>query len=315
MKSVGHVEYDLPLDGRWPREQAAGILKLRLTALFDLKLVDRAITPEFFDMELCGIYDRGGKDHCSHLLRFRVLQNVASLVPTAQASPPGETRFSTPKPEVLQQLIAAQFRRPKPSWLPRVTNYDPTVRRVRRVNDEGFFRKHGLIEIHVAGSFLESRPLPSRTSIGLFAWDGVGLHYLNHKRPENFEFVLRHEGRSLDEAEPYALAEIVAEALLRTDNCTHVVLRTPDDIETALWVSYELNEAEFSRVSQIIRPPVLRGNPSDGWRLEFWTLHGWMHEKRTLSRQEYGFSPTFSVTHRDQTISTSIFACISQVVY
>ena len=96
---------------------------------------------------------------------------------------------------------------------------------------------------------------------------------------------------------------------------THVVLRTPDDIETALWVTCELNEAEFSRVSTLIRPPVLTGHSGAGWLLKLWTLHGWMHEKRTLCRHEYTFSPNFSITHGQQTISKSIFSTIVPVVY
>jgi hypothetical protein len=314
MKSLGHVEYDLPLDGQWPDADTAATLNLRLTALFDLKLQDQAVVAEFFDLQLCHVLsDRPGTDRRSRIMRFRILQTFTSSAPTKQSRE--EIGVPMPDRELLQRLIAEQFTRPMPRWLPRLTNYDPTVCDVRPVEDEGFFQKHALLEVQVEGSFLEWHPLPSATSGGLFAWDGNDLLYLNRGYQQNLEFVLRSEARPLSEADPYALAAILAEALLRVGNDAHVALRTPDDMETALWVPYELNEAEFSRVSKLIRPPVLTGNSGAGWLLRFWTLHGWMHKKRTVSWHECAFSPSFSMTRRQQLISKSIFSTISDVVY
>jgi hypothetical protein len=228
---------------------------------------------------------------------------------------PAEISGLIPDRDLLQKLIAEQFKRPKRRLLPNLTNYDATVLDVERVDDAGFFQTHVVLRVRVEGSFLEWHPLPSLSSIGLFAWDGMRLRYLNRKHPENFELVLRAEGRPLHEAEPYALAAIVTEALLAVGNDRHVVLRTPDDIETALWVTYELNAAEFGRISQLIRPPVLAADSGAGWSLQFWSLHGWMHEKRTLSWHEYTFSPTYSIAHRQRTVSTSVFSTIVGVIY
>ena len=310
LKSVGQVEYDLPLEGQWPENEAARNSNLRLAALFDLKLLGQEIAAQFFGLQLCIVgLDWSGTDG-----RFRFgrtnLQTFAPIAPTSQ--PPG---VPVPDRDVLQQLIAEQFTRPKPRWLPRLTNYDPTVCDVRPVEDEGFFQKHALLEVQVEGSFLEWHPLPSATSGGLFAWDGNDLLYLNRGHKRNLELVLQSEARPLNEADPHALAGILAEALLRVGNADHVVLRTPDDLETALGVPYALDEAEFSRVSKLIRPPVLTGDSGAGWLLTFWTLHGWMHEKRTVSWHECAFSPSFSMTHRQQVISKSIFSAIIGVVY
>jgi hypothetical protein len=316
MKSLGHVEYDLPLAGQWPEKQAAGSSNLRLTALFDLKLLGKEIATEFFDLQLCSVRpDRSATDCRFRLMRFRNLQTYGPIAPTMQRASLVENRVPVPDQDMLKPLIAEQFERPKPRWLPRLTNYDPTVCAVRPVDDQGFFQKHALLEVEVEGSFLEWHPLPSATSGGLFAWDGKDLLYLNRGHQQNFEFVLRSEARPLHQADPYALAAVLAEALLRVGNDDHVVLRTPDDMETALWVSYELDEAEFSRVSKLIRPPVITGDSGAGWLLRFWTLHGWMHEKRTVSWHECAFSPSFSITHRQHVVSRSIFSTILGVVY
>src|ERR1700688_547376 len=157
------------------------------------------------------------------LLRMRILLTFTPIEPTRQSLSPEE--FSVPPPDraVLQDLIAEQFKRPKPRWLPRLTNYDPTVLDVIPVADGGFFQKHSLLEVHVEGSFLEGRPRPGHTSFGLFAWDGIDLRYLNRRYPQNFELVLRTEARLLNGADPYVLAAIAAEAVLAAGNDTHVV--------------------------------------------------------------------------------------------
>jgi hypothetical protein len=316
MKSLGHVEYDLPLDGQWPEKQPAGSSNLRLTALFDLRLLGEEIATEFFDLQLCSVRpDQSATDRRFRLMRFRNLQTYGPIAPNRPRASLEENSVPMPDRDVLEPLIAEQFQRPKPRWLPRLTNYDPTVCAVRPVDDQGFFQKHALLKVGVEGSFLEWHPLPSATSYGLFAWDGSDLLYLNRGHQQNFEFVLRSEARPLHEADPHALAVILAEALLRVGNDDHVVLRTPDDMETALWVSYELNEAEFGRVSKLIRPALLTGDSAAGWLLRFWTLHGWMHEKRTVSRHECAFSPSFSMTHREHVVSTSIFSTILSVRY
>jgi hypothetical protein len=264
---VGTVRYELALEGSWSAGVGAADWDARLTAVFWLQPLECD-----HSLELAGIY-------------------LSALNPTT-----------------LRGLIAQQFPRPAPRWLPRLTNYDPTVCSIHVMDDRGLLQKHILVEVRVEGSFLDQHMLPSSSSFGLFAWDRSNLRYLNRGNWHNLELVLAAEAHPLDVVDPYVLAELCAQGPLVVHGGTHKVLRTPEDMKPKQTsVTYKLNEPEFERVSALVHAPRLTGNPQCGWLLRFWTMHGWMHEKKALTCQEVQFSTDFTIQHREQVLSTSIF--------
>jgi hypothetical protein len=227
-----------------------------------------------------------------------------------------------PDTAVLQGLIARHFKRPEPSWLSRFTGndstierYDPTIEEVRRVEDGGFFRRHSIFWVRVRGSFLEASWLPSLSSSGIFAFDGISLSYLNHTHPDDLQQVLAVEGRPLDQADPYHLASLFAEAILRRDDHDHVVLRSPDMLIQYEKRRYQLDQREFIRCVEAIKSPSVASDSRGGWLMSFVTLHGWMHEKETLARQEVWISANFSIRHQEAILSRKIFSRLPRVRY
>jgi hypothetical protein len=177
------------------------------------------------------------------------------------------TRGSPPRfPELasdwslLQTLIAEQCRRPGPSWLPHLTNDDPTIWGVRPLDDGAFFRNRVLFTASVKGTFLAHRHHPHGGSFGNFAYDGVNLQYLDHRPYQALSELLRTEGRSLNEGDPARLAEVAA-TVLRLGR----VLQTVDD-------SGPLCGTELSRVSRLMKPPEIAGDRESGWSLRFWSM-------------------------------------------
>jgi hypothetical protein len=227
-----------------------------------------------------------------------------------------------PDKVVLQGLIATRFKRPERSWLSRFTGYDPTIERydptveeVRPVDDGGFFRRHSIFWVWVRGWFLEASWLPSLSSSGMFAFDGMSLSYLNHTDPENLQRVLAVEGRPLDQADAYLLASIFAEAILLRDNHDHVVLRSPDMLIHYEKRGYQLDQREFIRCVDQIKSPSVASDSQGGWLMSFLTLHGWMHKKETLARQEVRISANFSIRHQEAILSRKIFSRVPRLRY
>lgn len=229
--------------------------------------------------------------------------------------------MTIPDKVVLQGLIARRFKRPERSWLSRFTGYDPTVERydptveeVRPVDDGGFFGRHSIFWVWVRGWFLEASRLPDLSSCGMFAFDGMSLSYLNHTDPEDLQRVLAAEGRPLDQADAYLLASIFAEAMLRRRNDDHVVLRSPD-ILIQYDRRYQLDQREFIRCVDQIKSPSVASDSQGGWLMSFLTLHGWMHQKETLARQEVRISANFSIRHQETVLSRKIFSRVPRIRY
>ncbi len=223
---------------------------------------------------------------------------------------------------VLEGLVAERFRRPKPSWLSGLTGYDPTsdeydptIERIEPVDHGGFFRKHAICRLFVTGHFLEAALLPSLSSSGMFAFDGAALYYLNHGHQENLQRVLAAEGRRLEQADPYLFASILAEAVLRRDNRDHVVLRSADELVQYSGRRYKLDEQEFSRCADQIKPPNIAWDSRAGWSMTFWGLHGWMYEKQTLGRQEFRILTSFAIEQQEDILSRKIFSFLPRIMY
>ena len=230
--------------------------------------------------------------------------------------------MTIPDKVVLQGLIAGRFKRPERSWLSRFTGYDstierydPTVEEVRPVDDGGFFRRHSIFWVWVRGWFLEASMLPDLSSSGMFAFDGMSLFYLNHTDPEDLQRVLAVEGRPLDQADAYLLASIFAEAILRRDNHDHVVLPSPDMLIQYEKRGYRLDQREFIRCVDQIKSPSVASDSQGGWLMSFLTLHGWMHKKETLARQEVRISANFSIRHQEAILSRKIFSRVPRLRY
>ena len=213
----------------------------------------------------------------------------------------------------LEPLIRAQFP-PKQGWLARQEDSDPTISELELLDDGGYFSNHILLRINVLGRFLETKVLPHGGSLGLFAYDHTNLRYLSGNEL-GFCTLVRQERRPLAGVDPYQFANVCAEALLVKGNDTHRVLRTADDLLPPPFQYYKVWQREFDRLAKLIRGPRIEGDGRSGWLLTFWTIHGWMDQKKTVTRQEIRISPEFALHHRQRLVSRWLFLTLSRVVY
>ena len=190
--------------------------------------------------------------------------------------------------------------------------------RIEPIDDGGFFRSACVFQMTVRDAFLEGAWLPLGLTYGLFALGAGGLCYLQHER-DNLERLLRDEGRSLDRFAPAALAALLAEALGRSKNASHDVLASPLHLREygvgCFGGDYRLNPREWDRAAPQLTAPRLCGDAEAGWQLEFCSVFGWMHDKQTLFRHRYRFSPDYRIESSQQILSRKIFARVPLVRY
>ena len=194
------------------------------------------------------------------------------------------------------------------------------VHRVDPFEDAGFFRESSVFWVFADEHLLEGAVLPSGGSFGLFALGPSGLLYLNHRR-DNVQRLLLEEGRPLDECDPIALASLVAEALGREGNSSHDVIKSLSHLIeyqggfAKFAGGYEVNDRERERVGASVVPPTITGSSESGWQLEFCSVFGWMHDKRTLVHHRFLFALDFRIEQRKQVLSRRIFKRVPAVRY
>jgi hypothetical protein len=178
---------------------------------------------------------------------------------------------------------------------------------------------------------LEWGDFPGGSSYGTFAVSPRGFRYLN-RRCDEVEALFREEPAALWSTTPANLAAFLVDVLERQLNASHEVILSVDHLEhyQRLGLEYPLDLREWARVRPRFVPPT-RHEEAWGFRLEFCTVHGWLHDKRRLTRQTYDVtlsSPDLEVRsyrdlprsssyvgirHTEQIISPRIFAAVPLV--
>jgi hypothetical protein len=215
---------------------------------------------------------------------------------------------------LLRQFLQEKFPRQAQGWLSRWLSGPPTyeVHGIVLFEDGRFFRRSCLFDLHARDRLLECAVLPSGGTCGLFSLDDDGLRYFNH-RQDNLEELLRREGRPLDACAPMVLARLVAEALGREGNASHDVLASAQQLAkydgglNAFGGAYEIDLREWERVQPSVAAPALASDRGSGWRLEFCSVFGWMHEKQRLIRHRVRFAPDYRIEHEQEALSRKIF--------
>lgn len=233
-----------------------------------------------------------------------------------------------PDVRALQDFMRARFRKPRPSRVLRLLGEPPEwdyslgalAEMIERVEDGGFFRKHGVFRVYVRDWFLEHPVLPGRGSFGLFSHDGERLRYLSASDPGGLEETLRAEARPLGEADPGALGSLFCEALLDRHARSHHLIRNERQLlgyghEGTPFV-YRVDRREIDRVAGRIRAPAITGGAAGGWRLEFTTVYGRLHEKQDLGAERFDIDGHFRINRKErQVLSRRIFARTPDVLY
>jgi hypothetical protein len=134
---------------------------------------------------------------------------------------------------------------------------------------------------------LEWGAFPGVSSHGTFAVSPSGFRYLN-RRPAEVEALFREEPAALWQTTPANLAAFLVEVLERRLNASHEVLFSVEHLEhyQRRGIEYPLDPREWARVRPLFISPT-RHEQTWGFRLEFCTVHGWLHAKRQLTRQIY----------------------------
>lgn len=134
---------------------------------------------------------------------------------------------------------------------------------------------------------LEWGAFPGGRSHGTFAVSPRGFRYLN-RRCDEVEALFRDEPAALWVTTPGNLAAFLVEVLERRLNESHEVIFSVDHLEhyQRLGFEYPLDRREWARVRPRFVPPT-RNEEAWGFRLEFCTVHGWLQDKRRLTRQTY----------------------------
>lgn len=218
----------------------------------------------------------------------------------------------------------------------------PPIVRMERFTDEGFFEPALVLTVVVDGLILEGHILPGGSSFGLFALCTTGCHYMQ-RQPAALTALLSSSGRPLSNCDPLVLARLYAEALLRRDNVSHVILTGEDALlryEQGDLGGYQVEPTELRRVgdrgAQLLPPTLTRARPQQetrgaagihaavgpyrendsGWVLRFSSLSGWMHEKGTLMQHEVLIGADYAIRARPaRVLSRHIFRQMPAVKY
>jgi len=141
-----------------------------------------------------------------------------------------------------------------------------------------------------AGVYLEQTVVPGRTRLGLFAFGPGGYRYLSRRRSE-VEALLDADARPIDDYSPSLLAQFFLDTLANLGPYTHALIVSPAQISAgAAFQGFDprgLDRHEWERCKHLVTAPTCSGDEHRGWTLEFFTLYGWMHDKRTLCRLRY----------------------------
>jgi DNA-binding transcriptional ArsR family regulator len=220
-------------------------------------------------------------------------------------------------PALLEKFLRRSFPSGLGDWLFGSRTYE--VRKVAPFPDAGFFRTSCVFRVSVRDRFLEAPILPSGGSFGLFAFGSSGLRYLSHQR-QQIERLLREEKRFLDECDPQVLASLLAEALLTQRSISHHALESSNLPEYNGGIGrfsglYQVDAREWDRVRNRVASPALSGDAGNGWRLQFCSVVGWMHQKQMLVSHLFRFRPDFRIQHRKQVLSGRIFARMPSLMY
>ena len=224
-------------------------------------------------------------------------------------------------PEALSAFLKAAFPPPRGWWNRWIEG--PRTYRVNRIvafRHGTFFRRSCVFWVHADDHLLEGCPLPSSHSYGLFALGPSGLRYL-HRRPDQVAALLHDEKRPLEEADPTALAWLLAETLARQGNNSHDVIGSPDEVarydggRRGFGGGYVLDPMEWECVESEVAPPTIERDGQQGWRLRFCALAGWMHAKSSLIRHRFLVRSNFTIEHQQDVLSSAIFSSLPHLVY
>jgi hypothetical protein len=179
--------------------------------------------------------------------------------------------------------------------------------------------------VNVPG-LLEWGAFPGVSSHGTFAVSPSGFRYLN-RRYDEVTALFREEPAAVWQTTPANLAAFLVEVLERRLNASHEVILSVEHLEhyQRRGVEYPLEPLEWARARPRFVTPT-RHEETWGFRLEFCTVHGWLHEKRRLTRQVYDITlnnpdleaPSYrelprsfqyvGIRHAEQILSPRIFA-------
>jgi len=226
-------------------------------------------------------------------------------------------------PPALERFLKERFGKPEQGLLSRWLSGPQTfeVRRIELFQDGGFFRRSCVFWVYAKGLLLEGSVLPAGGSFGVFSLGPDGALRSLNRRQDEVEALLQGEGRPLDECAPGVLASLIAEALGRQRNDSHAVLESAEHLARydggmrGAGGGYEVDARELERARPSISAPAISGNAGTGWWLEFCTVFGWMHEKRTLLRHRCRFSPDFRLHLEQEVLSRAIFSQTPGVIY
>lgn len=220
-------------------------------------------------------------------------------------------------PALLRKFLRRAFPRPLRRLLFFPCSYE--VSRIEPFPDGGFFRASCVFWVFARDRILDAPVLPSGGSFGLFALGAGGFRCLSQQR-RHFERLLREEGRPLEECDSLVLASLLAKALLRQGSISHDVLESADLSEYRGGLGrfgggYQLDVREWERVRARVIAPAISGDAGTGWRLDFCSVVGWMHQKQTLVRHLFRFRPDFRMSAWKRVLSRRIFERTPSIMY
>lgn len=214
--------------------------------------------------------------------------------------------------EFLQQEIPGP---PPPSWFWRLLGAKPPefsywIAHLIGPLFGSLFQKQ-VVFAAMGGRDLLPWPCPPNGTFGYLAYDGATLWLLSPST-EAVEAVLRHEGRPLDGANAVTLADFICAIAFRPGSDGHTIIESAEEIEHFSWDGlddYQVEPEEFEHCRPEIRAPRLAVEPTHGWRLEFTSVYGWMHEKQELGQEEISISADYHITRKPRRVLSSHIFC------
>jgi hypothetical protein len=151
---------------------------------------------------------------------------------------------------------------------------------------------------------------------GYFSSDGAEIRYLNRSNQSDFEALLARDDVFPDDIDPLLIARLFTAILLDDGNNSHIVIDSLEDILSLTGTGrYVIDENECKKYASVLREPTMEKQDLTGWSLEFYTLSGWMHSKKTLALQRFEITPDYEITLTSEVLSDLVFSSVPNYLY
>lgn len=201
-----------------------------------------------------------------------------------------------------------------------------------------FFKSYNIFGVRSNSSrCLDNWVIGSNASYGCFASNGNDILYLSRSNLDNIGTLLKNEKIHINEMDANIFCDFLSLTFLKYRYNTYKVISSISDITDQVTTDpscspvnqfrsdlsvyfeclygYEINESEINKIESLIHPPKISGNKIFGWKVEFYSWGGSLHEVTDVSRHVFKISGKYTIQYTEEPLTTQVFSKIPPVMY